>query len=151
MKRLFLNVYYFAIPVHSAASQTPGSGTQRKSLTVVGQSISEQGQQRVRPLLVLQILAHSCPRSLLNNVVSDNSISLCCVVPWSSKTWRYFLFYLNKSFLSIRSSSYTVTHITEHCLNRNLKISSPSRTPSLFRDTFPFTPLLNTCFHVLVE
>lgn len=36
---------YYAIPVHRAALQTPGSGTQRKRFTVVGESSPEAQEQ----------------------------------------------------------------------------------------------------------
>lgn len=121
-----------------------------KSFTVVGDSSSKQQQQRVRPLPMLQMLAYSYSRSLLNSIVSHNSFTLCCVIPWSSETWRHFYFHLNKSFLSVRSSSYNITRyhrtvqteIWKHCF-------SPSQTPPL-RILSSFTPLSNNCSHVLM-
>jgi len=64
-----------------------------------------------------------------------------------------FLFYLNKSFFSIRSSSYIVTHChrtSSEQKSENVVYLLPKILLYL-RILSPFTRLLNNCSHVLME
>lgn len=116
----------------------------RRRFTVVGENSSEQGEQRVRPLMLLKILAHSCLRSLLNSNVSHNISTLWYVILWSSRIWRYFLLFLYKSFRSIWSNSCTHYH----------RMSSEQKFESVVFLLFKlclFSLLLNNCSYVSTE